>query len=104
MILTDNETKVDLLNNEAIAASIIGLLRAKPDHPMTIGVHGDWGAGKSSVLEMIEAGFAEGGEFEGHSGDVFPGLADHGRFRKLYFMMHHKARTPSRQPIFLPSA
>lgn len=59
MILTDNETKVDLLNNEAIAATIIGLLRAKPDHPMTIEVHGDWGAGKSSVLEMIEAGFAD---------------------------------------------
>lgn len=36
MILTDNETKVDLLNNEAIAATIIGLLRAKPDHPVTI--------------------------------------------------------------------
>lgn len=59
MILTDNETKVDLLNNEAIASTIIGLLRAKPDHPVTIGVHGDWGAGKSSVLEMIEAGFAD---------------------------------------------
>lgn len=58
MILADNETKVDLLNNEAIATTIIGLLRAKPDHPVTIGVHGDWGAGKSSVLEMIEAGFA----------------------------------------------
>ena len=58
MILTDNETKVDLLNNEAIATTIIGLLREKPDHPVTIGVHGDWGAGKSSVLEMIEAGFA----------------------------------------------
>lgn len=43
MILTDNETKVDLLNNEAIAATIVGLLRAKPDHPVTIGVHGDWG-------------------------------------------------------------
>jgi hypothetical protein len=43
MILTDNETKVDLLNNEAIATTIIGLLRAKPDHPVTIGVHGDWG-------------------------------------------------------------
>lgn len=57
MILTDNETKVDLLNNEAIATTIIGLLRAKPDHPVTIGVHGDWGAGKSSVLEMIESGF-----------------------------------------------
>ena len=58
MILTDNETKVDLLNNEAIATTIIGLLREKPDHPVTIGVHGDWGAGKSRVLEMIEVGFS----------------------------------------------
>lgn len=57
MILTDNETKVDLLNNEAIAATIIKLLRDRPDQPVTIGVHGDWGAGKSSVLEMIDAGF-----------------------------------------------
>lgn len=57
MILTDNETKVDLLNNEAIAITINELLRSRPDHPVTIGVHGDWGAGKSSVLEMIEANF-----------------------------------------------
>jgi hypothetical protein len=55
MILSDNETKVDLLNNEAIATTIFTLLRERPDHPITIGVHGDWGAGKSSVLEMIEA-------------------------------------------------
>ena len=55
MVLTDNETKVDLLNNEAIAATIIDLLRRTPDQPVTIGVHGDWGAGKSSVLEMIAA-------------------------------------------------
>jgi hypothetical protein len=58
MILIDNETKVDLLNNEAIAKTIIELLREKLDQPVTIGVHGDWGAGKSSVLEMIEAGFS----------------------------------------------
>src|SRR3984893_14534978 len=55
MILTDNETKVDLLNNEAIAKTIIELLREKPERAVTIGIHGDWGAGKSSVLEMIEA-------------------------------------------------
>lgn len=57
MILTDNETSIDLLNNEAIAITIIDLLRKRPDRPLTIGIHGDWGAGKSSVLEMIEAGF-----------------------------------------------
>lgn len=55
MLLTDNETKVDLLNNEAIAKTIVTLLRARPDRPVTVGLHGDWGAGKSSILEMIEA-------------------------------------------------
>jgi predicted KAP-like P-loop ATPase len=58
MILTDNETKVDLLNNEAIAKTIIELLREKPERAVTIGVHGDWGAGKSSILEMIENGLS----------------------------------------------
>lgn len=57
MILADNETCVDLLNNESIAKTIIEMLRARPDHPITVGVHGDWGAGKSSILEMIEACF-----------------------------------------------
>ncbi|MGA8139686.1 MAG: Qat anti-phage system ATPase QatA [Desulfobaccales bacterium] len=55
MILADNETKVDLLNNEAIAFTIVRLLRQRPENPVTIGVHGDWGAGKSSILEMISA-------------------------------------------------
>jgi KAP family P-loop domain len=55
MLLTDNETKVDLLNNEAIAKTIITLLREKPDRPITVGIHGDWDAGKSSILEMIDA-------------------------------------------------
>ena len=35
MILTDNETKVDLLNNEAIATTIIKLLRDRPEQPVT---------------------------------------------------------------------
>jgi predicted KAP-like P-loop ATPase len=54
MILADNETRVDLLNNEAIASTIIATLRDHPKQPVTIGVHGDWGAGKSSILEMID--------------------------------------------------
>ncbi len=59
MILSDNETKVDLLNNEPIAKTIVELLRKRSEHPITIGVHGDWGAGKSSVLEMVEASLSD---------------------------------------------
>ncbi len=54
MILSDNETKIDFLNNEPIAKTIVALLRERPNQPITVGVHGDWGAGKSSVLEMVE--------------------------------------------------
>jgi predicted KAP-like P-loop ATPase len=57
--LSDNETSIDLLSNEAIAITIIGLLLDHPDRPVTIGVHGDWGAGKSSLLEMIETDLAK---------------------------------------------
>jgi predicted KAP-like P-loop ATPase len=56
--LCDQETKVDLLNNEALAHTIVQLILKTPDRPITIGVHGDWGAGKSSILEMIDGAFA----------------------------------------------
>lgn len=49
MILADNETRIDLLNNEAIATTIVQMLRQRGE-PVTVGVHGDWGAGKSSIL------------------------------------------------------
>ncbi len=55
MFLNDQETKVDLLYYEPIAKTIVELIRETPDAPITIGVHGDWGAGKSSVLKMTDA-------------------------------------------------
>lgn len=55
MYLNDHETAVDLLYYEAAAKTIVKLVRATPDVPVTVGVHGDWGAGKSSVLKMISA-------------------------------------------------
>ena len=54
MILSDNETKVDMLNNKAIAKTIVNIISDCDNRPISIGVHGDWGAGKSSVLAMIE--------------------------------------------------
>ena len=59
MIIADNETAVDLLYYEAIAATIVQLIETADGEPLTVGVHGDWGAGKSSVLLMLENAFAE---------------------------------------------
>ena len=53
MILSDNETKLDLLNNQAIAKTIVSIIRDSKES-VSIGVHGDWGAGKSSILAMVE--------------------------------------------------
>ena len=57
MIVPDNETAVDLLYYEAIARTVVRLVREKSDEPLSIGIHGDWGAGKSSVLMMVNEAF-----------------------------------------------
>ncbi len=55
--LNDHETNYDLLNYSSIAETIVKTILENREKPITIGVHGDWGAGKSSILEMIEAAF-----------------------------------------------
>lgn len=57
MVLHDNETAIDFLYYESIAQTIKELLDDADDKPITIGIHGDWGAGKSSILAMIEAAY-----------------------------------------------
>ena len=59
MIIPDNETDIDLLYYEAISKTIVDLLESERETPITIGVHGDWGAGKSSILKMLEAAYGD---------------------------------------------
>jgi predicted KAP-like P-loop ATPase len=54
MLLPDHETAVDFLNYEAISRTVVELLRENRARALTVGIHGDWGAGKSSVLKMVE--------------------------------------------------
>jgi hypothetical protein len=51
---SDNETDVDLLQFKYIATSVTRLIKSKHLLPTTIGVFGDWGSGKSSLLKMVE--------------------------------------------------
>ena len=62
MLIPDHETAVDFLNYEPIASTIVGLLEQNRQRALTIGIHGDWGAGKSSILKMVEAAMKQNGD------------------------------------------
>ena len=55
MLIPDHETELDYLNCEAISQTVVELLKRNRRRPLTVGIHGDWGAGESSILKMIEA-------------------------------------------------
>jgi len=59
MLIPDHETVVDFLNYEAIANTVVALLAGNRQRALTIGIHGDWGAGKSSILKMVDATLSE---------------------------------------------
>lgn len=50
----DNEVNVDLLNVAHLTAAVLSLVDDDNVAPVTIGVYGDWGSGKSTVLRLVE--------------------------------------------------
>lgn len=53
----DNETTKDLLNYEVHCNLLKEYLIHKELLPLTVGVFGDWGSGKSSIMRMLEEKF-----------------------------------------------
>ena len=53
MIVADNETALDLLYYEAIARTVDRLFAEKSDEALSVGVHGDWGAGNPTDVNSV---------------------------------------------------
>jgi len=56
---SDNETDIDLLRYRYLVTSVVRLIRNDDLLPTTIGIFGDWGTGKSSLIKMIEKEIAD---------------------------------------------
>lgn len=48
----DNQTEMDLFGFQRFVHAIVDLVKDERLQPLTIGVHGTWGSGKSSVMAM----------------------------------------------------
>lgn len=50
----DKETDIDLLDHEKIAQTVLEIIGDNHLRPLTVGIYGDWGVGKSSVLSLLQ--------------------------------------------------
>ena len=57
---SDNETEIDLLDFTHLVAAVRSILADKSLHPATIGIYGDWGSGKSSLMRMVRSEIEHG--------------------------------------------
>ena len=55
----DIETEVDMLNFAVVANTAAEWIKESNDEPLSIGVSGGWGVGKSSLVKMIKASLLE---------------------------------------------
>ncbi|MES2359502.1 MAG: P-loop NTPase fold protein [Gemmatimonadota bacterium] len=50
---SDNEAVVDLLNVKHLVGAVLRVVKDDRLDPVTVGVYGDWGSGKSSVIQLL---------------------------------------------------
>lgn len=73
---SDNEAEIDLLNVEHLVGAVLRVVKDDRLDPVTVGVYGDWGSGKSSVIRLLRQRIAaepellaiyfNGWQFEGY--------------------------------------
>jgi predicted KAP-like P-loop ATPase len=51
---SDSESNLDYLNFSEIAESVVDIINTPEMLPISIGIFGDWGAGKSTILKLTE--------------------------------------------------
>lgn len=56
---SDNETNRDFVNFRAVADTAAEMIVQAKGRPMSMGVSGSWGVGKSSLIRLIQASLAE---------------------------------------------
>ncbi|QQS00206.1 MAG: hypothetical protein IPK37_15065 [Austwickia sp.] len=56
---TDNETDRDFLNFEGVADTIAEVIVSADGRPVSIGVSGAWGVGKSSMIKLTKTSLAK---------------------------------------------
>lgn len=79
----DKETDIDLLDHEKIAQTVLEIISDQHLRPLTVGIYGDWGVGKSSVLSLLQNEITlknKKGELKAHTilfnGWLFQGYED----------------------------
>ena len=55
----DSETNIDYLNFDYLVQAVENIVMDDALTPSTIGVYGDWGSGKSSLMQMVEKSLKE---------------------------------------------
>jgi predicted KAP-like P-loop ATPase len=58
-VWSDNETAKDFLNFSGVAATVAEIIVQADGRPISIGISGAWGVGKSSMIKLVHGALAE---------------------------------------------
>src|SRR6202020_225455 len=58
-LCSDDPARIDFLAARAIAATVTDVILDNALDPLSLGLSGPWGSGKTTVLELVEADLAQ---------------------------------------------